>query len=150
MGKADECVRPCAHNDWDDVRTRNGFKMLRCRECQGKWRLACSDVNRCMAFLHNCCSAGATCGLLHLRRRKCNVKERFEQFGECVLQNAARTTQIRTIMYLAYLKQSSAKHRATESADSLRTTSPVSSHSSVEAYTHCPYSWGSVTPPEFL
>eukprot|EP01059_Diplonema_ambulator_P014963 TRINITY_DN25_c1_g4_i1.p2 TRINITY_DN25_c1_g4~~TRINITY_DN25_c1_g4_i1.p2 ORF type:complete len:131 (+),score=30.75 TRINITY_DN25_c1_g4_i1:62-454(+) len=81
-------VRPCDHNDWDDVRTRSGFKVLRCRICQGRWKLLNRSVNRCMAFLHNCCD-DTGCGMLHVRRKKCTVMERYDRFGDSVLKGVA-------------------------------------------------------------
>eukprot|EP01059_Diplonema_ambulator_P006693 TRINITY_DN1630_c0_g2_i1.p1 TRINITY_DN1630_c0_g2~~TRINITY_DN1630_c0_g2_i1.p1 ORF type:complete len:144 (+),score=28.29 TRINITY_DN1630_c0_g2_i1:96-527(+) len=89
----EDSVRPCEHNDWDDVRTRNGFKVLRCRVCQGRWKLPSRSVPRCMAFLHDKCDDGSSCGLLHVRKKKCNIGERYERFGESVLKGVARSVQ---------------------------------------------------------
>eukprot|EP01059_Diplonema_ambulator_P001347 TRINITY_DN11121_c0_g1_i2.p1 TRINITY_DN11121_c0_g1~~TRINITY_DN11121_c0_g1_i2.p1 ORF type:complete len:166 (+),score=20.64 TRINITY_DN11121_c0_g1_i2:122-619(+) len=146
----EESVRPCNHNDWDDVRSRNGFKVLRCRVCQEKWRLASCDVSRCMAFLHDCCPLDVTCHLLHVRRRKTTIVERYEQFGESVLQNVSRAMQEQTRKHIA-LRQSggSVGDRGWEGDICVR-TSPTSPCSSCDAYTHSPYSWGTVTPPEFI
>ena len=47
--------RPCKHNDWDDVRTRKGAKILRCRTCQAKWKLPSAKVPRCTPFLAGHC-----------------------------------------------------------------------------------------------
>ena len=90
-------VRPCEHNDWDDVRTRKGYKVLRCRECQKKWKLLSSNVPRCMPFLHDCCDKAEACPLLHVRRKKHTISERYEKFGDTVLEGvsidiAARAT----------------------------------------------------------
>ena len=84
-------VRPCSHNDWDDVRTRKGFKVLRCRECQKKWKLLSSNVPRCMPFLHDCCDKGEDCPLLHVRRKKHTISERYEKFGDQVLEGVSVT-----------------------------------------------------------
>eukprot|EP01059_Diplonema_ambulator_P003728 TRINITY_DN1343_c0_g1_i1.p1 TRINITY_DN1343_c0_g1~~TRINITY_DN1343_c0_g1_i1.p1 ORF type:complete len:128 (+),score=28.65 TRINITY_DN1343_c0_g1_i1:47-430(+) len=92
MTMCDSSVRPCVHNDWDDVRTRHGYKLLRCRLCQGRWKLPSSEVPRCMAFLHNRC-AEACCEMLHVRRKKSNIVERYEQFGDCVLKGVSRSLQ---------------------------------------------------------
>eukprot|EP01059_Diplonema_ambulator_P029567 TRINITY_DN4913_c0_g1_i1.p1 TRINITY_DN4913_c0_g1~~TRINITY_DN4913_c0_g1_i1.p1 ORF type:complete len:144 (+),score=32.68 TRINITY_DN4913_c0_g1_i1:618-1049(+) len=89
----EDAVRPCSHNDWDDVRTRNGFKVLRCRICQGRWKLPSQSVPRCMEFLHNRCEAGPECVLLHVRRKKNNLLERYDQFGERVLAGVAHSVQ---------------------------------------------------------
>ena len=50
-----EMTRPCTHNDWDDVRTRKGAKILRCRVCQSKWKLPSARVPRCSPFLSGHC-----------------------------------------------------------------------------------------------
>eukprot|EP01059_Diplonema_ambulator_P012083 TRINITY_DN2222_c0_g3_i1.p1 TRINITY_DN2222_c0_g3~~TRINITY_DN2222_c0_g3_i1.p1 ORF type:complete len:138 (+),score=56.56 TRINITY_DN2222_c0_g3_i1:44-415(+) len=86
-------VHPCEHNDWDDVRTRNGYKMLRCRVCQGRWKLPSQTVPRCMDFLHDRCKEGTHCWLLHVNRKKCTVMERYEQFGDSVLEGVAPRIQ---------------------------------------------------------
>ncbi|KAJ9469605.1 hypothetical protein DIPPA_02164 [Diplonema papillatum] len=77
--------RPCIHNEWDDVRTRKGSKILRCRMCQRKWKLSSSHVPRCLAFLRSYCPAGDKCQQLHVHKKKSGLKERFEQFGVAVL-----------------------------------------------------------------
>eukprot|EP01059_Diplonema_ambulator_P014960 TRINITY_DN25_c1_g2_i3.p2 TRINITY_DN25_c1_g2~~TRINITY_DN25_c1_g2_i3.p2 ORF type:complete len:142 (+),score=44.81 TRINITY_DN25_c1_g2_i3:58-483(+) len=82
--------RPCCHNDWDDVRTRKGFKVLRCRICQGRWKIPSCSVPRCMPFLHDCCNKDEGCPLLHVRRRKTTIYERYEQFGNKVLKGCSR------------------------------------------------------------
>ena len=76
--------KPCNHNEWDDVRTRKGFKVLRCTVCQEKWRLPSNGVSRCMEFLHNCCTA-TDCPRLHVRRKKSTIVERYQKFGKQVL-----------------------------------------------------------------
>eukprot|EP01060_Flectonema_neradi_P037702 TRINITY_DN7670_c1_g1_i1.p1 TRINITY_DN7670_c1_g1~~TRINITY_DN7670_c1_g1_i1.p1 ORF type:complete len:320 (+),score=79.04 TRINITY_DN7670_c1_g1_i1:93-962(+) len=76
--------KPCEHNEWDDVRTRKGFKVLRCTICQEKWRLPSNGVSRCMEFLHNCCTA-TDCPRLHVRRKKSTIVERYQKFGKQVL-----------------------------------------------------------------
>eukprot|EP01059_Diplonema_ambulator_P010657 TRINITY_DN2066_c1_g3_i1.p2 TRINITY_DN2066_c1_g3~~TRINITY_DN2066_c1_g3_i1.p2 ORF type:complete len:140 (+),score=31.74 TRINITY_DN2066_c1_g3_i1:43-420(+) len=95
MVRDEDTVRPCDHNDWDDVRTRNGFKVLRCRICQGRWKLPSRSVPRCMEFLHDKCEAGPTCVLLHVRRKKRNILERYDHFGESVLKGVAHSVQRR-------------------------------------------------------
>eukprot|EP01059_Diplonema_ambulator_P000432 TRINITY_DN10368_c0_g3_i1.p1 TRINITY_DN10368_c0_g3~~TRINITY_DN10368_c0_g3_i1.p1 ORF type:complete len:226 (+),score=8.22 TRINITY_DN10368_c0_g3_i1:252-929(+) len=89
-------VRPCYHNDWDDVRTRKGYKVLRCRVCEERWKLPSRLVKRCMAFLHGTCKDGATCGMLHVRRKKSNILERYDTFGDSVLQGVARGIRKKT------------------------------------------------------
>eukprot|EP01059_Diplonema_ambulator_P010650 TRINITY_DN2066_c1_g1_i10.p2 TRINITY_DN2066_c1_g1~~TRINITY_DN2066_c1_g1_i10.p2 ORF type:complete len:191 (+),score=59.42 TRINITY_DN2066_c1_g1_i10:186-758(+) len=93
QGGSDDTVRPCQHNDWDDVRTRNGFKVLRCRICQGRWKLPSRSVPRCMAYLHDHCGEGVKCGLLHVRRKKSNIYERYDMFGDAVLEGVAPSIQ---------------------------------------------------------
>eukprot|EP01064_Diplonema_japonicum_P031738 TRINITY_DN5768_c4_g1_i1.p1 TRINITY_DN5768_c4_g1~~TRINITY_DN5768_c4_g1_i1.p1 ORF type:complete len:532 (+),score=141.94 TRINITY_DN5768_c4_g1_i1:162-1757(+) len=77
--------RPCVHNDWDDVRTRKGSKILRCRTCQRKWKLPSSHVPRCLPFLRGHCP-NDSCHLLHVHKKKSGLMERYEQFGEAVLR----------------------------------------------------------------
>eukprot|EP01064_Diplonema_japonicum_P039238 TRINITY_DN978_c4_g1_i1.p1 TRINITY_DN978_c4_g1~~TRINITY_DN978_c4_g1_i1.p1 ORF type:complete len:181 (+),score=35.77 TRINITY_DN978_c4_g1_i1:35-544(+) len=62
---------PCQHNDWDDVRTRKGIKVLRCRVCHVVWKQKSSGAARCMAYLHGCCPyTSSECQLPHVHRRK--------------------------------------------------------------------------------
>ena len=68
--------RPCGHNDWDDVRTRKGFKTLRCRVCQGRWKVR-NTTPRCLAFLHDNCK-DLECESIHVRRKKCPLPERAD------------------------------------------------------------------------
>eukprot|EP00659_Diplonema_papillatum_P015870 gene15870-24248_t len=37
--------RPCEHNNWDSVRVKRKWCLLRCRECFGQWRIRASDVD---------------------------------------------------------------------------------------------------------
>ena len=69
-GGAPSVDRPCLHNDWDDVRTRKGSKILRCRLCQRKWKLQSSTVARCASFLQNICPNGLQCAYLHVHKKK--------------------------------------------------------------------------------
>eukprot|EP01065_Artemidia_motanka_P021914 TRINITY_DN2613_c0_g1_i1.p1 TRINITY_DN2613_c0_g1~~TRINITY_DN2613_c0_g1_i1.p1 ORF type:complete len:493 (+),score=155.62 TRINITY_DN2613_c0_g1_i1:80-1480(+) len=78
--------RPCDHNDWDDVRTRKGAKILRCRACQSKWKLPSARVPRCAHFLSGHCERGSACSSVHVHKRKNNLVERFERFGDSVLR----------------------------------------------------------------
>eukprot|EP01059_Diplonema_ambulator_P015120 TRINITY_DN2621_c1_g2_i1.p1 TRINITY_DN2621_c1_g2~~TRINITY_DN2621_c1_g2_i1.p1 ORF type:complete len:220 (+),score=52.18 TRINITY_DN2621_c1_g2_i1:87-662(+) len=88
---------PCQHNDWDDVRTRKGIKVLRCRVCHVVWKQRSSGAARCMAYLHGCCPySSAECQLPHVHRRK-KPKADFieitpEQFQE--LQISRRSTSL--------------------------------------------------------
>eukprot|EP00755_Sulcionema_specki_P018773 Sspe_Gene.67718::Locus_39960_Transcript_2_2_Confidence_0.667_Length_2313::g.67718::m.67718 len=88
---ADSC-RPCSHNDWDDVRTRKGAKILRCRTCQGKWKLPSAKVPRCTPFLSGHCEKGASCPMAHVHKKKSNLVERFEKFGDSVLRGVPAET----------------------------------------------------------
>eukprot|EP00756_Hemistasia_phaeocysticola_P022767 Hpha_TRINITY_DN15854_c1_g4::TRINITY_DN15854_c1_g4_i1::g.188033::m.188033 len=86
---------PCTHNSWDDVRTRRHAKMLRCRVCQGKWRLPSTTVPRCRAFFDGHCSMGERCQLLHVHKKKQGVQERLDKFGPLVLDGQA-LNEVRT------------------------------------------------------
>eukprot|EP01064_Diplonema_japonicum_P038652 TRINITY_DN942_c1_g1_i1.p1 TRINITY_DN942_c1_g1~~TRINITY_DN942_c1_g1_i1.p1 ORF type:complete len:178 (+),score=50.54 TRINITY_DN942_c1_g1_i1:57-536(+) len=86
-------ARPCDHNDWDDVRTRKGYKVLRCRECQQRWKIPSTNVPRCMAFFNDCCLKDVHCEYLHVRRKKNSIIERFQRFGEKVLEGVGLDLQ---------------------------------------------------------
>ena len=72
-----EMTRPCTHNAWDDVRTRRHAKILQCRACLAKWKLA-MPVPRCSYFLHGHCDKGDTCHMLHVYKKKAE-KEKDRQ-----------------------------------------------------------------------
>ena len=68
--------RPCRHNDWDDVRTRKGHKILRCRVCHRKWKLLSGTLTRCAKFIQDeVCENGLQCSLLHVHKKKSGSKE---------------------------------------------------------------------------
>eukprot|EP00755_Sulcionema_specki_P028038 Sspe_Gene.89024::Locus_60893_Transcript_3_6_Confidence_0.583_Length_470::g.89024::m.89024 len=60
----------CQHNDWDDVRTRKGSKVLRCRLCQSKWKVSASGMPRCVPFAQGRCLNGMACPSLHIHKKK--------------------------------------------------------------------------------
>lgn len=71
--------RPCDHNDWDKVRDKRGWVVLRCRECDVQWRLRPEKVaaGRCDAFAtDDGCRVHGLCPLLHVHRRKRASEER--------------------------------------------------------------------------
>eukprot|EP00755_Sulcionema_specki_P021394 Sspe_Gene.74123::Locus_45575_Transcript_1_1_Confidence_1.000_Length_1274::g.74123::m.74123 len=83
-------VRPCSHNSWDNVRTKRGWAILRCRKCQGQWRIRPADIVRCPNFKGNeldCphCPEGDACDLLHIHftrvKREQVLKERRKAMG---------------------------------------------------------------------
>ena len=76
-------VRPCDHNEWDNVRIKRGEIMLRCRTCQEQWR-APADTQRCQAFPQNQCT-DSNCQHLHVHAHKQSLHDRVNQFGEAVL-----------------------------------------------------------------
>lgn len=59
-----------AHNEWDDVRTRKGVKVLRCRVCKQQFKLPSKDVPRCAEFLQDARCREVQCGLLHVHKQK--------------------------------------------------------------------------------
>eukprot|EP01059_Diplonema_ambulator_P033101 TRINITY_DN6780_c0_g1_i2.p1 TRINITY_DN6780_c0_g1~~TRINITY_DN6780_c0_g1_i2.p1 ORF type:complete len:164 (+),score=28.59 TRINITY_DN6780_c0_g1_i2:59-550(+) len=151
-------MRPCLHNDWDDVRTRKGLKVLRCRICQERWKLPSRSLNRCMAFLHDCCEDGPTCGLIHVRKKKCNIGERYDLFGDSVLKGVARSIRRKTKRQAAALRiiddisnEGHSGNSSSSTAEKVNSTE-LSSSSSVSgnAYAHSPYSWGGSSPPDFV
>eukprot|EP00756_Hemistasia_phaeocysticola_P019881 Hpha_TRINITY_DN15687_c5_g3::TRINITY_DN15687_c5_g3_i1::g.99106::m.99106 len=83
-------LRPCPHNAWDDVRTRKGCKVLRCRVCQELWRLPSGLVHRCQPFFNGCCPHPTTCRLLHIFRQKETLEERQANFGAALVTRRAR------------------------------------------------------------
>eukprot|EP01059_Diplonema_ambulator_P012082 TRINITY_DN2222_c0_g2_i2.p1 TRINITY_DN2222_c0_g2~~TRINITY_DN2222_c0_g2_i2.p1 ORF type:complete len:169 (+),score=20.34 TRINITY_DN2222_c0_g2_i2:38-508(+) len=154
QGDNDDALRPCEHNDWDDVRTRHGYKLLRCRVCQGRWKLPNNSVPRCVLFLHEKCAEGPSCGLLHVRRKKSSICERYEQFGDSVLQGVAPRIQKITKRHARVKKVSLAEVQNSEpltrSAEQGEATSSSSASSTPSTYSHCPYTWGDVSPPSFM
>eukprot|EP01062_Namystynia_karyoxenos_P004404 TRINITY_DN11558_c0_g1_i2.p1 TRINITY_DN11558_c0_g1~~TRINITY_DN11558_c0_g1_i2.p1 ORF type:complete len:464 (+),score=149.75 TRINITY_DN11558_c0_g1_i2:49-1392(+) len=69
--------RPCRHNDWDNVRIKRGWIILRCRECHAQWRQRPSPEGRCHAFNTAAgCPHGQSCALLHVNHYKQTLQER--------------------------------------------------------------------------
>eukprot|EP01065_Artemidia_motanka_P039842 TRINITY_DN4913_c0_g1_i1.p1 TRINITY_DN4913_c0_g1~~TRINITY_DN4913_c0_g1_i1.p1 ORF type:complete len:1047 (+),score=226.21 TRINITY_DN4913_c0_g1_i1:46-3186(+) len=71
--------RPCQHNDWDSMRIKRGWVILRCRACASQWRVG-ADIwreKRCHAFMSETCAG--ECGLLHVHRRRLNLEQRNAQ-----------------------------------------------------------------------
>lgn len=64
--------RPCSHNDWDSVRMKRGWAILRCRACGQQWRVGLAEWGtRCAHFAADAgCGAGSSCPLLHVHRRR--------------------------------------------------------------------------------
>eukprot|EP01063_Lacrimia_lanifica_P031983 TRINITY_DN538_c2_g2_i2.p1 TRINITY_DN538_c2_g2~~TRINITY_DN538_c2_g2_i2.p1 ORF type:complete len:230 (+),score=77.92 TRINITY_DN538_c2_g2_i2:64-753(+) len=78
--------KPCAHNSWDNVRTKKGFVYFRCRVCEKQWKAPHSKgLNYCEAFTAGCCPAGDACKGIHAHPRKKSLEERFVQHGASVL-----------------------------------------------------------------
>eukprot|EP01061_Rhynchopus_euleeides_P018161 TRINITY_DN3000_c0_g2_i1.p1 TRINITY_DN3000_c0_g2~~TRINITY_DN3000_c0_g2_i1.p1 ORF type:complete len:607 (+),score=180.82 TRINITY_DN3000_c0_g2_i1:201-2021(+) len=86
MDKWDFGTRPCDHNSWDDVRSRNGVKVLRCRECQKQFKLPSYKVPRCLQFLQEGLCHRTNCHLLHVHKKKKPISERHGDFGIEVLK----------------------------------------------------------------
>eukprot|EP01064_Diplonema_japonicum_P000254 TRINITY_DN1018_c0_g6_i1.p1 TRINITY_DN1018_c0_g6~~TRINITY_DN1018_c0_g6_i1.p1 ORF type:complete len:227 (+),score=48.58 TRINITY_DN1018_c0_g6_i1:1-681(+) len=69
--------RPCLHNNWDTVRVKRGFALLRCRVCSLQWKL--NKVVRCSSYTSpEGCPKGTGCPLLHVNMRKLTSEERAE------------------------------------------------------------------------
>ena len=66
---------PCNHNDWDSVRVKRGWCLLRCRTCTLQWRIKASDVDRCVPFITSGCNA-TECSKFHIHLRKQRQGER--------------------------------------------------------------------------
>ena len=75
------CQRPCNHNRWDDVRSRNGIKVLRCRVCQEQFKIPSYKVPRCLPFLQEGECSRVNCELLHVHKKKKPIGERSDEGG---------------------------------------------------------------------
>eukprot|EP01064_Diplonema_japonicum_P021906 TRINITY_DN3149_c0_g2_i1.p1 TRINITY_DN3149_c0_g2~~TRINITY_DN3149_c0_g2_i1.p1 ORF type:complete len:322 (+),score=66.90 TRINITY_DN3149_c0_g2_i1:95-1060(+) len=71
------CDRPCLHNNWDSVRVKRGYALLRCRTCASQWKLPAAQVTRCPKYLAPTgCNLGTLCSTLHVNTRKQTYEER--------------------------------------------------------------------------
>eukprot|EP01064_Diplonema_japonicum_P023238 TRINITY_DN3367_c1_g2_i1.p1 TRINITY_DN3367_c1_g2~~TRINITY_DN3367_c1_g2_i1.p1 ORF type:complete len:321 (+),score=41.00 TRINITY_DN3367_c1_g2_i1:38-964(+) len=69
--------RPCLHNLWDNVRSKRGVALLRCRTCVSQWKIPVTEFTRCMKFLsEEGCHLGTLCKNLHVHARKLCYEER--------------------------------------------------------------------------
>eukprot|EP01059_Diplonema_ambulator_P009682 TRINITY_DN1962_c1_g2_i1.p1 TRINITY_DN1962_c1_g2~~TRINITY_DN1962_c1_g2_i1.p1 ORF type:complete len:339 (+),score=71.20 TRINITY_DN1962_c1_g2_i1:1857-2873(+) len=68
--------RPCLHNNWDSVRVKRGYALLRCRTCSSQWKLPSTSVKRCSKYLNKTCTLGTLCTCLHVNSRKQTYEER--------------------------------------------------------------------------
>ncbi|KAJ9437488.1 hypothetical protein DIPPA_34795 [Diplonema papillatum] len=91
-GSPESEARPCDHNNWDDVRTRNGVKVLRCRVCQKQFKLISKTVPRCAQFLQEGTCEKPVCSQLHVHKKKKPLNERHNEFGEDVLKGVPAKT----------------------------------------------------------
>ena len=81
---------PCTHNSWDNVRINKGVLVLRCRTCEGQWRVhSAAWFNRkCSAFNSTKgCAAGDACARVHIHTKKLSLEERVGEHGESVLEH---------------------------------------------------------------
>ena len=69
--------RPCNHNDWDSVRIKRQFALLRCRVCSSQWKIKATEVRRCNNFMDGSCKGD--CDLLHVNSRKQTQNERLQK-----------------------------------------------------------------------
>eukprot|EP01063_Lacrimia_lanifica_P031981 TRINITY_DN538_c2_g1_i1.p1 TRINITY_DN538_c2_g1~~TRINITY_DN538_c2_g1_i1.p1 ORF type:complete len:306 (+),score=126.34 TRINITY_DN538_c2_g1_i1:64-981(+) len=77
--------KPCAHNSWDNVRTKKGFVYFRCRVCEKQWKTILAKLNKCEAFAAGGCPAGDACKRIHVHLKKKSLEERFVVHGAAVL-----------------------------------------------------------------
>eukprot|EP00756_Hemistasia_phaeocysticola_P011131 Hpha_TRINITY_DN15090_c5_g3::TRINITY_DN15090_c5_g3_i3::g.123401::m.123401 len=71
--------KPCGHNSWDNVRIRRGWVVLRCRECDAKWRQRPHSNERCPDFpTPQGCARGDACPQLHVHHTKRTAEERAQ------------------------------------------------------------------------
>eukprot|EP01064_Diplonema_japonicum_P033279 TRINITY_DN6517_c1_g1_i1.p1 TRINITY_DN6517_c1_g1~~TRINITY_DN6517_c1_g1_i1.p1 ORF type:complete len:314 (+),score=67.12 TRINITY_DN6517_c1_g1_i1:75-1016(+) len=61
--------KPCDHNNWDSVRVKRKWCLLRCRTCCSQWRIKATDVERCPNFSQGTC-VPSSCTKLHIHLRK--------------------------------------------------------------------------------
>eukprot|EP00755_Sulcionema_specki_P027051 Sspe_Gene.87046::Locus_57929_Transcript_1_1_Confidence_1.000_Length_1344::g.87046::m.87046 len=124
---ADESWRvpPCKHNNWDDVRQRKGVKILRCRECNAKWKWARGarrgdpGLERCIDSLNGRCPlSGAECPLLHIRRQKMPLAERISAFGEKVLEGISEEEKRKALAESARSQEARVGHGGLSSTSS--------------------------------
>eukprot|EP00659_Diplonema_papillatum_P006006 gene6006-9221_t len=71
-------TRPCSHNAWDSVRMKRSWCLLRCRECQSRWKVKTAGLPRlrCKAYSSGSCR-GEACTCLHIFERKQRLDERM-------------------------------------------------------------------------
>eukprot|EP01065_Artemidia_motanka_P046746 TRINITY_DN715_c0_g1_i1.p1 TRINITY_DN715_c0_g1~~TRINITY_DN715_c0_g1_i1.p1 ORF type:complete len:506 (+),score=124.82 TRINITY_DN715_c0_g1_i1:59-1519(+) len=80
-----QLIRPCKHNDWDNVRIKRGWIILRCRACHAQWRQRPCAEHRCTQFNSpEGCARGADCELLHVHHFKQTLQQR-QQHAKSIL-----------------------------------------------------------------
>eukprot|EP01063_Lacrimia_lanifica_P026503 TRINITY_DN3581_c0_g1_i1.p1 TRINITY_DN3581_c0_g1~~TRINITY_DN3581_c0_g1_i1.p1 ORF type:complete len:267 (+),score=70.77 TRINITY_DN3581_c0_g1_i1:63-863(+) len=78
--------QPCAHNAWDNVRTKKGWMYFRCRTCEAGWKSKWGLFTRCRHFGEDGrCPKGAACADVHIFPKKKSLEERYAVHGEKVL-----------------------------------------------------------------
>eukprot|EP01063_Lacrimia_lanifica_P031941 TRINITY_DN5377_c1_g3_i1.p2 TRINITY_DN5377_c1_g3~~TRINITY_DN5377_c1_g3_i1.p2 ORF type:complete len:464 (+),score=191.44 TRINITY_DN5377_c1_g3_i1:70-1461(+) len=81
----------CAHNHWDNVRTKKGNVYLRCRMCDSQWRAPLAEVVKCEAFVEaQACPHGDSCSKLHIYQKKQSLNHRVQLHGDGVLRRVMR------------------------------------------------------------
>ena len=76
-------VPPCGHNDWDNQRVKRKVIMLKCRQCQKKWKTPLNNLRRCSRYLKDACNLGEDCKLLHIHKYKNPQKEADKRAKRC-------------------------------------------------------------------
>eukprot|EP01064_Diplonema_japonicum_P012880 TRINITY_DN2022_c1_g2_i1.p1 TRINITY_DN2022_c1_g2~~TRINITY_DN2022_c1_g2_i1.p1 ORF type:complete len:189 (+),score=33.49 TRINITY_DN2022_c1_g2_i1:86-568(+) len=77
-------VKPCDHNSWDNVRVLKGEMTLRCRECQGQWKVKEKiwKGKKCAEFSRTAkCGVEGPCARLHIHTKKQGLQERINIHG---------------------------------------------------------------------
>ncbi|KAJ9461594.1 hypothetical protein DIPPA_19913 [Diplonema papillatum] len=72
-------IRPCSHNSWDSVRSKQNSTLLSCRTCATPWKLPSGQAHRfrCVDFVHDACPhPAASCRRLHIHLKKRRLHER--------------------------------------------------------------------------
>eukprot|EP00754_Rhynchopus_humris_P016388 Rhum_TRINITY_DN14511_c6_g1::Rhum_TRINITY_DN14511_c6_g1_i1::g.93750::m.93750 len=81
-------LRPCNHNNWDNVRMLKGRIGLRCRACHAHWKADIAIVIKCPAFFKGYCPHGALCPLPHIHRYKNREKEQEKAMDKALTEQS--------------------------------------------------------------
>eukprot|EP01059_Diplonema_ambulator_P019506 TRINITY_DN3287_c0_g1_i8.p1 TRINITY_DN3287_c0_g1~~TRINITY_DN3287_c0_g1_i8.p1 ORF type:complete len:140 (+),score=56.98 TRINITY_DN3287_c0_g1_i8:302-721(+) len=133
----------CKHNNWDNVRVNKRVIVLRCRVCQRQWRTDVEHVwkvLRCRTYLGEG-TCDAACTKMHINYKKQSLEARVNIHGPKVMDYVRVGCQEEVIQKVNRIKKLLEQKEGKGFDDAVPTAS---------VYTHCPYSWGDVVPPQFV